>query len=281
MSDLLECMLGRGMEMAPLKWGNIVDVFKDLKGIIIKKIKEKQKKKKKNQNITIKDFFECLQELREKLSSLTRTQRYALRKGIGSDKEKTLLWWINAMTPTPVSDTSPPGIDAAGESVFIEKTKDGYEVVFIPRPGERNEEYLNIFKDCLNEELVKYNRSSVSERELEPVVVSVSEFKPSEKIKIIPRRRRGNWRKGALSRKEAEARRMLVPSVVIPKSDHHKDIHLLGDSNWTYRSLIKEARIRKGYNRSKHCKKDKKSKNKKMKRKFKSKKRKSKNSRLV
>ena len=58
MSSLLDCMRGELGWVA--QWKNIVDVSRDLKGIIIKKIEEKQRAK--NQNVTIKDFFECLQE---------------------------------------------------------------------------------------------------------------------------------------------------------------------------------------------------------------------------
>ena len=232
------------------QWGNIVDVFKDLKGIIIKKIKEKQKNK--NPNVTIKDFFECLQELREKLSSLKSWQRASIRRAIGPNKKKTLLWRVNAMTPE--SDEGEPDIDVAGEMDFIKRNTDGmYEAVFIPRSGEKNEEKLTIFKDCLNEELVEYNRSIVSEPEpepdLEPEVESVSEFKPDPGSPALsqapPRRRQWSRRKGGLSRTDAEERGMLVPPTLISGSDPHKNIHLLGDKEWTYKSLIKGKMLKK------------------------------------
>ena len=147
---------------------------------------------------------------------------------------------------TPRSDKGEPDIDVAGEMDFIKRNTDGmYEAVFIPRSGEKNEEELTTFKDCLNEELVEYNRSIVSEPEpdLEPEVESVSEFKPDPGSPALsqapPRRRQWSRRKGGLSRTEAEERGMLVPPTLISGSDPRKNIHLLGDKEWTYKSLIK------------------------------------------
>ena len=168
-----------------------------------------------------------------------------------------------------------------------------YEAVFIPRSGEKHEKYLTTFKDCLNEELAEYNRSIVSEPEpepepepdlepdLEPEVVSVSEFKPVPGSPALsqapPRLRQWSRREGALSRTEAEERGMLVPPTVVSESNPHGNIHLLGDKEWTYKSLIKGKMLKKSKKKKIKKKKIKKRRLISKRKKLKSKKRRSKN----